>query len=41
MVVAYACRQLIVHEKNYRTRDLELRTVVFALKVWSQNSAFY
>nr|GFB48798.1 putative reverse transcriptase domain-containing protein [Tanacetum cinerariifolium] len=33
-VIAYASRQLKVHEKNYTTHDLELRVVVFALKIW-------
>ncbi|MGI4568737.1 Ty3/Gypsy family RNase HI domain-containing protein, partial [Klebsiella pneumoniae] len=33
-VVAYASRQLKVHERNYPTHDLELGAVVFALKVW-------
>ncbi|GJV47678.1 putative reverse transcriptase domain-containing protein [Tanacetum coccineum] len=33
-VIAYASRQLKVHEKNYTTHDLELRAVVFALKIW-------
>ena len=33
-VVAYASRQLKVHEKNYPTHDLELAAVVHALKVW-------
>ncbi|GJS68113.1 putative reverse transcriptase domain-containing protein, partial [Tanacetum coccineum] len=33
-VIAYASRQLKVHEKNYTTHDLELGSVVFALKVW-------
>ncbi|GJV08178.1 putative reverse transcriptase domain-containing protein [Tanacetum coccineum] len=33
-VVAYASRQLKVHEKNYTTHDLELGSVVFALKIW-------
>ena len=33
-VVAYASRQLKVHEKNYRTHDLELAAVVFVLKIW-------
>ncbi|GJZ24279.1 putative reverse transcriptase domain-containing protein [Tanacetum coccineum] len=33
-VIAYASRQLKVHEKNYTTHDLELRVVVFALKMW-------
>ncbi|WMV50116.1 hypothetical protein MTR67_043501 [Solanum verrucosum] len=32
-VIAYASRQLKVHEKNYPTHDLELATVVFALKI--------
>ncbi|GJY25103.1 putative reverse transcriptase domain-containing protein [Tanacetum coccineum] len=33
-VIAYASRQLKIHEKNYTTHDLELGTVVFALKIW-------
>ena len=33
-VVAYASRQLKVHEKNYPTHDLELAVVVHALKIW-------
>ncbi|GKC79566.1 putative reverse transcriptase domain-containing protein [Tanacetum coccineum] len=33
-VIAYASRQLKVHEKNYNTHDLELGSVVFALKIW-------
>ncbi|GKD87951.1 putative reverse transcriptase domain-containing protein, partial [Tanacetum coccineum] len=33
-VIAYASRQLKIHEKNYMTRDLELGAVVFALKIW-------
>ena len=33
-VVAYASRQLKVHERNYPTHDLELATIVFALKIW-------
>lgn len=33
-VIAYASRQLKVHEKNYPTHDLELAVVVFALKLW-------
>ena len=32
-VVAYASRQLKPHEKNYPTDDLELATIVFALKI--------
>ncbi|GJZ03512.1 putative reverse transcriptase domain-containing protein [Tanacetum coccineum] len=31
--IAYASRQLKIHEKNYTTHDLELRAVVFALKI--------
>ena len=27
-VIAYSSRQLMVHEKNYPTHDLELRVVV-------------
>ncbi|GKE91376.1 putative reverse transcriptase domain-containing protein [Tanacetum coccineum] len=34
-VIAYALRQLKIHEKNYTTHDLELGAVVFALKIWS------
>jgi len=33
-VVAYASRQLKVHEANYPTHDLELAAVVHALKIW-------
>ncbi|GJY05130.1 putative nucleotidyltransferase, ribonuclease H [Tanacetum coccineum] len=33
-VIAYASRQLKVHEKNYTTHDLELGTVIFAHKIW-------
>ncbi|GKE27859.1 putative reverse transcriptase domain-containing protein [Tanacetum coccineum] len=32
-VIAYASRQLKIYEKNYTTHDLELGTVVFALKI--------
>nr|GFB90154.1 putative reverse transcriptase domain-containing protein [Tanacetum cinerariifolium] len=32
-VIAYASRQLKVHEKNYTTHDLELGSVYFALKL--------
>nr|GFA33379.1 putative reverse transcriptase domain-containing protein [Tanacetum cinerariifolium] len=32
-VLAYASRQLKIHEKNHTTRDLELRAVVFTLKM--------
>ncbi|GJR60313.1 reverse transcriptase domain-containing protein [Tanacetum coccineum] len=33
-VIAYASRQLEIHEKNYTTHDLELGAVVFTLKTW-------
>jgi hypothetical protein len=33
-VIAYASRQLRKHELNYPTHDLELATVVHALKIW-------
>ncbi|GMP43952.1 hypothetical protein CsSME_00013113 [Camellia sinensis var. sinensis] len=33
-VIAYASRQLKLHEKNYPTHNLELAAVVFALKIW-------
>nr|GEV94853.1 putative reverse transcriptase domain-containing protein [Tanacetum cinerariifolium] len=36
-VIAYASRQLKVHEKNYTTHDLELGAVVFTLKMWRHN----
>ncbi|GJV92475.1 putative reverse transcriptase domain-containing protein [Tanacetum coccineum] len=36
-VIAYASRQLKIHEKNYTTLDLEIRSVVFALKIWRHN----
>ncbi|GJS33267.1 reverse transcriptase domain-containing protein [Tanacetum coccineum] len=32
--IAYALRQLKIHEKNYTTHDLELGAIVFALKTW-------
>ncbi|GJU64720.1 putative reverse transcriptase domain-containing protein [Tanacetum coccineum] len=32
-VIAYASRQLKIHEKNYTTHDLKLGVVVFALKI--------
>ncbi|WMV19759.1 hypothetical protein MTR67_013144 [Solanum verrucosum] len=32
-IIAYALRQLKMHEKNYPTHDLELAAVVFALKI--------
>jgi hypothetical protein len=33
-VVAYLSRQLKIHERNYPTHDLQLTTVVHALKTW-------
>nr|GEX48922.1 putative reverse transcriptase domain-containing protein [Tanacetum cinerariifolium] len=33
-VIACVYRQLKVHEKSFTTHDLELRAVVFALKMW-------
>ncbi|GKF87169.1 putative reverse transcriptase domain-containing protein, partial [Tanacetum coccineum] len=33
-VIFYASRQLKIHEKNYTTHDLELGSIVFALKIW-------
>jgi hypothetical protein len=33
-VIAYASRKLRRHEKNYPTHDLELTTLVHALKIW-------
>ncbi|GJS10302.1 putative reverse transcriptase domain-containing protein [Tanacetum coccineum] len=33
-MIAYAARQLKIHEKNYTTHDLELGAVVFALNIW-------
>nr|GEZ93961.1 hypothetical protein [Tanacetum cinerariifolium] len=33
-VIAYVSRQLKVHEQNYTTHDLELGSVVFAVKIW-------
>jgi hypothetical protein len=32
--IAYASRQLRCHEEHYLTHDLELLTVIHALKVW-------
>ena len=32
-LIAYASRQLKVHEKNYPIHDLELAAVKFALKI--------
>ncbi|KAH0730058.1 hypothetical protein KY289_001246 [Solanum tuberosum] len=33
-VIVYASRQLKIHERNYRTHNLEFAAVVFALKIW-------
>nr|GEX49191.1 retrotransposon protein, putative, Ty3-gypsy subclass [Tanacetum cinerariifolium] len=33
-VIAYASRQLKIHEKKYTTHDLEFGAVVFELKIW-------
>ena len=33
-VIAYASRQLRVHERNYPTHDMKLAAVIFALKIW-------
>ncbi|GKE06584.1 putative reverse transcriptase domain-containing protein, partial [Tanacetum coccineum] len=33
-VIPYASRQLKIHEENYTTHDLELRAVVFTLRLW-------
>ena len=34
IVMAYVSRPLKKHEANYPIHDLELATVVFALKIW-------
>nr|GEZ31375.1 putative reverse transcriptase domain-containing protein [Tanacetum cinerariifolium] len=33
-VITYGSHQLKIYEKNYTTHDLELGSVVFALKIW-------
>ncbi|GJU95039.1 putative reverse transcriptase domain-containing protein [Tanacetum coccineum] len=33
-VITYASQQLKIHKKKYTTHDLELGSVVFALKIW-------
>ena len=33
-VVVYVSRQLMSHNQNYSVHDLEMTTVVFALKIW-------
>ncbi|GKE29956.1 putative reverse transcriptase domain-containing protein, partial [Tanacetum coccineum] len=33
-VIAYASRQLKTHKKNYTTHEIELGSVVFALRIW-------
>ena len=35
-VVAYGSRKLKNHKWNYPTHDMELATIVFALKIWYQ-----
>ncbi|XP_069154576.1 uncharacterized protein [Solanum lycopersicum] len=40
-VIAFASRQLKVHEKNYPTYDLELAAVIFALKLMSMGSTIH
>ncbi|KAA3462000.1 Retrotransposable element Tf2 [Gossypium australe] len=32
-VVAYASKQLMIHDQNYPTYDMELATTMFALKI--------
>lgn len=36
-VIAYASRQLKQHEENYKTHNLELVAIVFALKIWQHH----
>ncbi|GJU92832.1 putative reverse transcriptase domain-containing protein [Tanacetum coccineum] len=38
-VIAYASRQLKIHEKNYTTHDLQLEAVVFALRMKSKRGS--
>nr|GEV07354.1 hypothetical protein [Tanacetum cinerariifolium] len=33
-VIAYGSQQLKIHQKNYKTHDMELGAVVFYLKIW-------
>lgn len=33
-VIAYASKNLKIHEKNYLDHDLELAEVVFSLNIW-------
>ena len=33
-MIAYALRQLKLHDMNYPTHDLELAVVVFSVKIW-------
>jgi hypothetical protein len=33
-VIAYISRKLRMHEENYATQDLELLSIVYALKIW-------
>lgn len=34
VIITYASREFLKHEKNYPTHDLELVVVVFALQIW-------
>ncbi|XP_070037217.1 uncharacterized protein [Nicotiana tomentosiformis] len=36
-IIAYASRQLKLHEKNYPMHDLELAAIVHAIKIWRNN----
>jgi hypothetical protein len=36
-VIAYISRKLKPHEESYPTHDLELATIIFALKKWRHN----
>ena len=33
-VISYESRKLKIHERNYVTHDLELATIIHALKMW-------
>jgi hypothetical protein len=39
-VIAYASRQLKPYEQNYPTHNLELATVMFALKIWRHREIY-
>ena len=36
-VISYESRKLKIHEKNYATYDLELATIIHALKMWQHH----